>query len=228
MDSYEILGVSKDSSDKEIEVAYEDLKKKYDPSFNTSIHAYKKYREVLSAYENIKDENKRKMYNLKEDSLVKEVKSKEYKLYDYNVKEEAKEVVISEDLGFAREVIKEDIVINKDISYLYSLLNLKDEIVYTRVRKCNDCKDFVKCDYCDGVGVVYYKERQVYCPKCFGKGKVSVHCSSCDNLGYYNKKEVLSLYVNDEREERVSLGNEYFDGSKSNLIINYNIIFVFE
>ena len=65
MDSYEILGVNKDSSDKEIEVAYLDLKRKYDPSFNTSIHAYKKYREILKAYENIKDEQRRKMYDLK-------------------------------------------------------------------------------------------------------------------------------------------------------------------
>ena len=45
MDSYEILGVNKDSNDKEIEVAYLDLKRKYDPCFNTSVHAYKKYRE---------------------------------------------------------------------------------------------------------------------------------------------------------------------------------------
>ena len=42
MDSYEVLGVSRDSSNKEIEVAYEDLKRKYDPSFNTSMKAYKK------------------------------------------------------------------------------------------------------------------------------------------------------------------------------------------
>ena len=64
MDSYEILGVSRDASDKEIEVSYEDLKRKYDPSFNTSIRAYKKYREILKAYEDIKSESRRKMYEL--------------------------------------------------------------------------------------------------------------------------------------------------------------------
>lgn len=222
MDSYEILGVNKDSSDKEIEVAYEDLKKKYDPSFNTSIHAYKKYREVLNAYENIRNENKRKMYNLKEDSLIKKVNNKEYKLYDFNVIKDEKEIVINDDLEFIKEVVKEDIFINKNISYLYSLLNLKDEINYTRIKKCNDCKEFAKCDHCDGVGVVYYKEKQVYCPHCLGKGKVSVGCSSCNDLGFYNKNEVFSLYVNDEIEERIGLGNEYFDGSKSNLVVKYN------
>ena len=45
MDSYEILNVTRESTDKEIETSYNDLKGKYDPSFNTSIHAYKKYRE---------------------------------------------------------------------------------------------------------------------------------------------------------------------------------------
>ena len=60
MDSYDILNVTRESSDKEIEIAYSDLKRKYDPGFNTSIHAYKKYREICKAYEDIKDEQRRK------------------------------------------------------------------------------------------------------------------------------------------------------------------------
>jgi len=47
MDSYDILNVTRESSDKEIEISYEDLKRKYDPNFNTSIRAYTKYREVI-------------------------------------------------------------------------------------------------------------------------------------------------------------------------------------
>jgi len=188
MDSYEVLGVSRDSSNKEIEVAYEDLKRKYDPSFNTSMKAYKKYREILKAYENIKDESRRKMYDLKEDfSSIKEEK-KECKLYDFScVIEKKDEVIISDELEFFKNVEKEDIVINRDISYLYYLLNLRDDIEYFRLAKCDDCKDFSECLECGGLGVVYYREKQVYCPKCYGKGKVSVGCSSCDDLGYYMK-----------------------------------------
>lgn len=222
MDSYEILGVSRDYSDKEIEVAFNDLKKKYDPSFNTSMKAYKKYREILKAYENIKNENKRKMYDIKEDFLDRKEENNHYKLYDFTKVKEKEEVVISEELDFSKSIEKEDIVINKDISYLYLLLNLRDDIEYYRLAKCSECKDDVTCDLCEGVGVVYYKEKQVYCPKCYGKGRVSSSCSCCDNLGYYNKKEIISLFVNNEKEERIGFGNEYFDNSKSDLIINYN------
>ena len=81
MNSYEILNVSKEASDKEIEVAYEDLKRKYNPSLNTSIHAYKKYREILKAYESIKDEQRRKMYNLQDEQDIETASHKEYELY---------------------------------------------------------------------------------------------------------------------------------------------------
>lgn len=221
MDSYEILGVSRDSSDREIEIAYEDLKKKYDPSFNTSISAYKKYRMILKAYENIKDENKRKMYNLKEDFVIKDVKDKDYKLYNFGSEVIERKEIISEELDYVKDVVKEDITIDIDVSYLYYLLNLKLDIEYSKLAKCDNCKEFSDCEMCNGVGVVYYKEKQVYCPRCYGKGKVS-NCHVCDGLGYHEVKEKIGVYVNDEKEEIKGLGNEYFDGSKSNLIINYN------
>ena len=124
MDSYEILGVTRDSSDKEIEVSYEDLKRKYDPRFNTSIRAYAKYREVLKAYQNIKNDLRRKMYDLKEDSNIEIKENKQYKLYDYSenkkvIKDEMNSNVI-EDID---ELVKEDVVVNKRVSYLYYLLN---------------------------------------------------------------------------------------------------------
>ena len=84
MDSYDILGVTRDSSDKEIDVAYNDLKNKYDPKYNTSVFAYKKYREILKAYENIKDEQRRKMYDLKFDYSGESSNNKEYVLYDFD------------------------------------------------------------------------------------------------------------------------------------------------
>ena len=47
-----------------LEVSYEDLKRKYDPNFNTSIRAYTKYREVLKAYEDIKNDLDKQGYKI--------------------------------------------------------------------------------------------------------------------------------------------------------------------
>ena len=120
MDSYEILNVTRESSDKEIEISYEDLKRKYDPSFNTSIRAYTKYREVLKAYETIKNDIRRKMYDLKDTNEVKAKDNKEYKLHDFNQSIiEVEEKVNYNNVESISEIVKEDIVIEKSVSYFY-------------------------------------------------------------------------------------------------------------
>lgn len=224
MDSYEILGVNKDSSDKDIEVAYNDLKRKYDPAFNTSIKAYKKYREILKAYENVKNDIRRRMYDLKDDQKIENSRAKKYKLYDFSKKEDSikEEILDVNSLEEISEVKREDIVINKKISYLYYLLNLKIDLVYFKDVICNECSNFVVCDECEGVGVVYYKEKQCYCPKCHGAKKISEGCLSCHDEGNYKKEEKISLFVDNEKMIINDLGNEYYDSTKSNVIINFD------
>lgn len=223
MDSYEILNVSRDSSDKEIEISYEDLKKKYDPSFNTSIRAYKKYREILTAYEDIKNESRRKMYDLRDTASIKEDMEDEYKLFDYHSKkEDIEESVDYASLEEIKDVEKEDIVVRKSISYLYFLLNLKVDVSYSKMVNCGECSSYVDCPLCDGVGVVFYREKQVYCPKCHGVGKVSSNCHKCNGEGQYKKEENISFYVDNDIAELKGYGNEYYDGSVSNLKIVFD------
>ena len=224
MDSYEILGVTRDSSDKEIEIAYEDLKRKYDPDFNTSIRAYTKYREIIKAYKDIKNDASRKLYDLKDDKEIISTISKEYKLFDYNsVNEKKNEEIINYDsLEEVKELVKEDVILNKKISYLYYLLNLRVDIIYCRFVNCDKCSSFTSCPQCDGVGVVYYKENQVYCPKCHGKGKVSQGCEKCFDEGVYKKEEKYSFFVDNETMTFNDLGDEYYDGTKSNLVVNFD------
>ncbi len=221
MDSYDILGVSSNASNKEIEVAYEDLKKKYDPFFNTSIHAYKKYREILRAYENIKDEKRREMYSLKDDDREVVLGKEEYLLYDYNeVKEEVK--IDFSKVSEIGSVYYEDVIVERDLSYLYYLLNLKVSVCYEKIVKCEECKEFVKCPVCEGKKVVWYEERMVWCPKCHGKGEVSSHCLECDDKGVHLVKDMVSFYVDSDMKEFKGQGNEYFDGFKSNVRVSFN------
>ncbi|CAK9828145.1 Protein tumorous imaginal discs, mitochondrial [Anthophora retusa] len=63
-DYYEILGISKNASAKDIKKAYYQLAKKYHPDTNKGDpNASKKFQEVSEAYEVLSDDNKRKQYD---------------------------------------------------------------------------------------------------------------------------------------------------------------------
>ena len=222
MDSYSILGVNKEASDKEIQIAYEDLKRKYDPSFNTSIHAYKKYREIIKAYEDIKDEQKRKMYDLKDFSKKIVNEKKIYSLYDYNesVKEDVKEVDYSK-VGDFKTFKYKDRELNVEVSYLYYLLNLRYDVEYFHNVKCKDCSEFVSCSTCSGEKVVEYKEDLIWCPKCHGTGKESVNCKTCGDNGFVEVKDSFSFYVDEYEKIFKGRGDEY-NNYKSNLIVKFD------
>jgi len=63
-DYYEILGIDKDASEKEIKLAYRKLAKKYHPDLNrTDSNANEKFIELKEAYDTLIDPAKRKFYD---------------------------------------------------------------------------------------------------------------------------------------------------------------------
>lgn len=62
-DYYEVLGVSKGASKKEIKKSYRQLAKKYHPDRNKEEGAEEKFKEIQEAYEVLSDEQKRKAYD---------------------------------------------------------------------------------------------------------------------------------------------------------------------
>lgn len=64
-DYYEILGVDKSSSDKDIKSAYRKLAKQYHPDLNPGDEeAEKKFKEINEAYEVLSDPDKKKQYDM--------------------------------------------------------------------------------------------------------------------------------------------------------------------
>ncbi|XP_068132620.1 dnaJ homolog subfamily B member 9 [Hyperolius riggenbachi] len=60
---YDILGVPKTASERQIKKAFHKLAMKYHPDKNKSPDAEAKFREIAEAYETLSDENKRKEYD---------------------------------------------------------------------------------------------------------------------------------------------------------------------
>ncbi|USS91012.1 molecular chaperone DnaJ [Fructilactobacillus carniphilus] len=62
-DYYDVLGVSKDASEKDINHAYRHLSKKYHPDINKEPGAEEKFKEITEAYEVLSDKQKRANYD---------------------------------------------------------------------------------------------------------------------------------------------------------------------
>jgi len=62
-DYYEILGITRTATDKEIKSAYRKLAKKYHPDVNKAKDAAEKFKDVNEAYEVLSDPNKRQRYD---------------------------------------------------------------------------------------------------------------------------------------------------------------------
>ncbi|CAJ1054983.1 dnaJ homolog subfamily B member 9-like [Xyrichtys novacula] len=62
-DYYEILGVTKDATERQIKKAFHKLALKYHPDRNKGADAEAKFREIAEAYETLSDDKRRREYN---------------------------------------------------------------------------------------------------------------------------------------------------------------------
>ncbi|MCK9476369.1 MAG: DnaJ domain-containing protein [Candidatus Muirbacterium halophilum] len=200
-DYYTILGITKNSTEKEIKKAYYNLSKIYHPDKNKESNP-KIFTDIVEAY-SILGSDKKREYDLK--SKYGSSYSEFNELYNINIDYDYKSTKSNYE-KFKRNDV-DDIYINVDD-------NFDGTVEYERWVKCKACDGTGKdlsakiifrdehgnitkiiegddgCDFCDGTGKDYKGET---CSFCHGKGKIGITpCKVCKGEKRILGKQKLS------------------------------------
>ncbi len=216
-DPYEILGVSKDASDKEIQRAYRKLALKYHPDKNPNDpQASARFKKAAEAYEILSDSEKRKMYDR---GGMEGVHESGFHGFDTN---EDVYSHFADILGdqFGSRIHRRrhgpqrgrDLRFVLPVSFTEAALGGQREINVPILDTCAACHGMgtssgaapAACPQCQGTGQTSQQGRQLggffsvssACPACHGTGQQSgPPCSTCGGEGRVEKQRHMSVKI---------------------------------
>ncbi|XP_030547370.1 chaperone protein dnaJ GFA2, mitochondrial [Rhodamnia argentea] len=193
-DYYEILGVNKDASPSEVKKAYYGLAKKLHPDTNKSDpEAEKKFQEVSKAYEVLKDEEKRRIYDQVGHEAFEQQGNPDFDsaFRGFNNPFES---IFNEDIFsmFKQRFGGQDVKVSVELSFMEAVQGCTKTITFQAPLNCQACGGTgvppgtkpENCKRCGGAGETYMQRgmfsiRQT-CSQCGGSGKtVSSFCKTC-------------------------------------------------
>ncbi|MGM0436985.1 MAG: molecular chaperone DnaJ [Bacillota bacterium] len=218
-DYYEILGVDKDASQKEIKKAYRKLAKKYHPDMNKDdSDTSEKFKEISEAYEILSDPDKRKRYDRYGHSGINDD--------DFNFDDFAQGGFGGfEDIfdmffggrsgrGSRRRGPRKgsDLQYRMEITFEEAAFGAEKEITIPRTETCETCggngakpgTDVKTCPKCDGTGQMRVSQRTPFgqftqtktCDRCGGTGKiVKTPCPDCNGTGKQRRHRNLTVNI---------------------------------
>ncbi len=217
---YDVLGVTKQSTDEEIKKAYRTLAIKYHPDKNKGDKAAEdKFKEATEAYEVLRDANKRKAY----DQYGKQGVSGGGG-FGQGAYQDFSDIFGSEGFGSIFEEFfggggrsqrrsgpkrGSDLRYDLKISLEDAALGGEFKIEIPRLETCNDCSGSgatngskpQTCPDCGGAGQIRHSSGGFFsiattCPRCHGKGSViSNPCKSCRGEGSIEKKRTINIKI---------------------------------
>jgi molecular chaperone DnaJ len=203
-DYYEVLGVSKTSSDDEIKKAYRALAKKYHPDVSKEPNAADKFKEVQEAYDVISDPQKREQYN----QFGHEAPNmgSGFGGFDFGGGFSGFEDIFSSFFGGGRQTSKTGQTRGKNLktsiilTFEEAVFGVEKEINVTKYDTCAECSgtgaqskdDIDVCRRCHGTGKIISEQNSIFgrvrtesvCPECRGEGKkIKNKCNNCHGEG---------------------------------------------
>ncbi|AGB41808.1 chaperone protein DnaJ [Halobacteroides halobius DSM 5150] len=217
-DYYEILGVDRDASQKEIKKAYRKLSKKYHPDISDHENAEEKFKEVTEAYEILSDEEQKARYDRYGHAGVNQDAGFGGQgqaggfgggfedIFDMFFGEGGR--------GRRRNGPRKgaDLQYRMNIDFEEAAFGAEKEITLPRTEECEVCdgtgasspEDVESCAKCNGSGEIRYKQNTPFgqmvqtktCDRCGGTGKfVKEPCSKCNGQGQVKKQRKVSVNI---------------------------------
>ncbi|BAW31985.1 MAG TPA: molecular chaperone DnaJ [Methanothermobacter sp.] len=219
-DYYEILGVDKNASKKEIKRAYRRLARKYHPDVSEDPDAAEKFKEISEAYAVLSDDEKRRRYDqfghagmegFTQEDIFRNINFEDiFKDLDFDFGS------IFDIFGFGRRRTGPqrgaDINYQLEITLEDAYKGLETDIKVPHTKKCPVCNgsraepgsDTRTCPTCNGSGHVRQVQRTLLgqimnittCPDCNGEGKlIEKPCSNCNGTGIVKKTSTIHIRV---------------------------------
>ncbi|KAG6557408.1 hypothetical protein Mapa_000677 [Marchantia paleacea] len=223
-DFYEVLGVSRGASGPEIKKAYYALAKKFHPDMNKGDDkAEEKFQEIQHAYEVLKDDEKRSLY----DQVGPEAydaaadgggrSPSGFEGFDgfggFDVNE-----VLNSFFGVQQDGRRSVVKVDLDLSFKEAVLGCTKEVSFQTRARCRTCNGsgipvgakVRSCQGCGGSGKIRYKQGWVTlestCETCGGTGKFTKEkCSTCRGAGTVKAGKQVVVTVPQGVENGMSL-----------------------
>jgi len=238
-DYYNILGVNKESTDKDIKKAYRNLSKKYHPDVNPdNSEAEEKFKEIADAYSVLSNKEKKQNFDMygTPDGQPNPFGGSGMNMND----------IFSTFFGGdnplggqrRRQPKGTDIRVNIKLSIYEIFEGTHKKIKYKRKDGCRSCNSTggksITCSGCGGRGMVMQVQNtplgriqnSVICPHCGGNGKNIVDpCKKCKGVATNTKEEMLEFDVPPGISDGEVLlvkdkGNTIKSGKNGDLLIN--------
>jgi molecular chaperone DnaJ len=224
-DYYEVLGVSKTATEKEIKQAYRRLARKYHPDINPEDAAAEaKFKEINEAYEVLGDPDKRKQYDQFGGSFRDVGGGFRWRPGGSGEWKDANEPQVGDFSGLfdnlfnqfraqqqpqsaARPPAKgEDIEREISISFEESIFGGARTLSVLSPQTCESCQGTgggtkQTCPACHGKGKQQQKrglfgQSEVNCPRCAGMGTITQRsCAACNGSGSVDRPERLEVKI---------------------------------
>ncbi len=220
-DYYEVLGVSKDASEKDIKSSYRKLAMKYHPDKSDAPDTEEKFKEISEAYAVLSDTDKRRQYDQFGHAGINSQYSQEDLFRGVNFED------IFRGFGFGGESIFDmffgggrrrgpargnDLRYDLDLTLEQAASGLDATIDVPRAESCPTCAGSgarpgtnpVKCANCGGTGQFTRAQNTPFgqmistttCPKCGGRGQVVVTpCEDCQGSGRVHRRRKINVKI---------------------------------
>ncbi len=226
-DYYEVLGVQKNASDKDIKKAYRTLAKENHPDKNPDDkEAEERFKEASEAYETLSDSKKKAQY----DQFGHQRQGGGHQSHDDIFRDFARR---------QRPIRKgQDLRVNLKLDLEEVFSGVHKKIKYKKMAVCSPCNGkgghkVSTCGTCNGLGSIFRTRRlgqhvlqeQTVCHMCQGSGeKVTDTCKSCSGSGLVAEDILLELDIPAGIQDGMQImqeggGHGIKDGVDGNLII---------